>query len=93
MTLSGEAFEAIVEAVVERLRADHGSSPWLTRVAADEYLGVPVTQLEKDRRVPSHGLGEGRGMHHRDEFDEYLLRGSERVLLAPSARLGPVPAA
>jgi hypothetical protein len=72
LTLSGESFEAIVNAVVERLGAEIGSSPWLTRAAAAEYLGVPVSRLEKDRRVPSHAW-EGRVMYHRGELDEYLL--------------------
>jgi hypothetical protein len=72
LTLSSDAFEAIVDAVVERLSSDFGASPWLTRAAAAEYLGVPVSRLEKDRRIPSHQW-EGRVMYHRGELDEYLL--------------------
>jgi hypothetical protein len=74
ITLSGESLDAIVEAVRERLLMELGSaSPWLTRAQAAEYLGVPVSRLEKDRRVPSHRW-EGRVMYHRAELDEYVLR-------------------
>ena len=73
LTLPAETLEEIVAAVRERLGADLGqASPWMTRAQAAEYLGVPVSRLEKDRRVPSHRW-DGRVMYHRGELDEYLL--------------------
>jgi hypothetical protein len=48
------------------------ASPWMTRAQAAQYLGVPVSRLEKDKRVPSHRW-EGRVMYNRAELDEYLL--------------------
>ena len=73
LTLSAESLDAIVAAVREQLRPDLSqASPWLTRAQAAEYLGVPVSRLEKDRRVPSHRW-EGRVMYHRGALDEYLL--------------------
>jgi hypothetical protein len=64
---------SIVEAVRDRLTSELSrSSPWMTRVQAAEYLGVPVSRLEKDKRVPCHRW-EVRVMYHRGELDEYLL--------------------
>lgn len=72
LTLSAESLEAIVDAVRDRLISELSeSSPWLTRAQAAAYLSVPVSRLEKDRRVPSHRW-EGRVMYHRAELDDYL---------------------
>lgn len=72
LTLSAESLDAIVAAVREQLPDLIPASPWLTRAQAAEYLGVPVSRLEKDRWLPSHRW-EGRVMYHRGELDEYLL--------------------
>jgi len=44
----------------------------MRRAQAAKYLGVPVSRLEKDRRMPSDRW-EGRVMYHRGELDEDLL--------------------
>jgi hypothetical protein len=67
-----ELVDAVVERVLERLNGSGGGSPWLTRAQAAEYLGVPVSRLEKDRTVPAHRW-EGRVLYHRGELDEFLL--------------------
>ena len=73
LKLPAESIEALVDAVRDRLTSEPSqSSPWMTRAQAAEYLGVPVSRLEKDRRMPSHRW-EGRVMYHRGELDEYLL--------------------
>jgi hypothetical protein len=73
VTLSGESLDAIVDEVRARLVVElERQSPWMTRALAAEYLGVPVSRLEKDHRVPCHRW-EGRVMYHRGELDEYLL--------------------
>ena len=83
LTLSAESLEAIVDAVRDRLSPELSPvSPWLTRAQAAEYLGVPVSRLEKDRRVPSHRW-EGRVMYHRGELDEYLLGFADAVNATP----------
>lgn len=73
ITLSDDAFDAIVAAVRERLAGELGeASPWMTRAQAAEYLQVPVSRLEKDRRVPCHRW-DGRVMYHRAELDSFIL--------------------
>lgn len=70
--------DTLTEAVSERLRGEitTGSSPWMTRKDAAEYLHVPVSRLEKDRTVPVHHW-DGRVLYNRNELDEFLLaRGS-----------------
>jgi hypothetical protein len=68
------ALERIAQRVAELLRGSaEAASPWMSRKEAAEYLGVPVSRLEKDRRVPAH-RDEGRVFYHRNELDEYLLR-------------------
>jgi excisionase family DNA binding protein len=54
-------------------------SPWMTRRGAASYLGLPVSRLEKDRRIPCHRDGR-RVLYHRDELDAHFLRGSETTL-------------
>jgi excisionase family DNA binding protein len=46
-------------------------SPWLTRREAAAYLGLPLSRLEKDRRIPCHKDG-GRVLYHRAELDAYF---------------------
>ena len=73
LSLSAESLDAIVEAVRDRITSELcQASPWMTRAQAAEYLGVPVSRLEKDRRMPSDRW-EGRVMYHRGELDEDLL--------------------
>jgi hypothetical protein len=73
MALPAELVEAIAQRAAELIaeRAEQ-RSPWLTRRAAAEYLGVPVTRLEKDRTVPAHRW-DGRVLYHRGELDEWVL--------------------
>jgi excisionase family DNA binding protein len=73
LTLSAEALEELVQrvagVVVERLERDR--SPWLSRAEAAAYLHLPVSRLEKDRRIPCHRDGR-RVLYHRDELDDFL---------------------
>jgi len=67
------ALEQIVGEVADRVRAELGDvSPWLTRAAAAEYLGIPLSRLEKARAVPSHKW-DGRVLYNRCELDQWLL--------------------
>jgi excisionase family DNA binding protein len=73
LNLPQEAVEAIAaraaDLVVERLERE--SSPWLTRAQAATYLGLPLSRLEKDRRIPCHRDGR-RVLYHRDELDAHF---------------------
>jgi excisionase family DNA binding protein len=73
LSLSAEAVEAIAERaadlVIERIERE--SSPWLTRAQAATYLSLPLSRLEKDRRIPCHRDG-GRVLYHRDELDAHF---------------------
>jgi excisionase family DNA binding protein len=73
LELPAEAVEALVErvteAVIERLARDQ--SPWLTRNQAADYLSLPLSRLEKDRRIPCHREGR-RVLYHRGELDQWL---------------------
>lgn len=68
----------LVDAVAEKVaailsdRENGNASPWLTRAEAADYLGVPVSRLEKDRTLPVHRW-DGRVLYNRDELDAYLL--------------------
>jgi hypothetical protein len=65
--------DEIVDRVTSRVKAEIAdSSPWLTRQSAADYLGVPVSRLEKDRSVPSHRW-DGRVLYHRSELDAFLI--------------------
>lgn len=66
-----EWVDVIAAAVAERVERA-ACSPWMTRRQAAEYLGVPVSRLEKDRTVPFHRW-DGRVLYHRDELDVYLI--------------------
>jgi hypothetical protein len=75
LVLPPEAVEVLVERVarlvIERLSATNGS-PWMTRCEAAAYLGLPVSRLEKDRRIPCHRATR-RVLYHRGELDRFLL--------------------
>jgi excisionase family DNA binding protein len=64
---------AAIEQLVEELVLEQlgNGSPWLDREAAARYLSLPVSRLEKDRKIPSHRDGR-RVLYHRDELDAYL---------------------
>jgi hypothetical protein len=66
--------ERIAERAAELLaeRLDFHASPWMTRTRAAAYLGVPVSRLEKDRRIPCHRDGR-RVIYHRGELDAFML--------------------
>lgn len=76
MSLSFELPSEAVEEIAARAaqlaadRLDQGS-PWMTRKQAAEYLSVPLSRLEKDKRVPVHRW-KGRVLYHRDELDGYV---------------------
>jgi hypothetical protein len=74
VSLPPEAVEAIAERAAELAlaRMDARPSPWLTRAQAAEYLQMPVSRLEKDRRIPRHRW-DGRVLYHRDELDAFVL--------------------
>lgn len=73
LQLPAELLEAIArraaQLALERLSDER--SPWLTRPQAAAYLGLPLSRLEKDRRIPCHKDG-GRVLYHRDERDHYF---------------------
>ena len=73
LELPAELLEAIArraaDLATEQLREDQ--SPWLTRRQAAAYLGLPVSRLEKDRRIPCHKDG-GRILYHRGELDTHF---------------------
>jgi hypothetical protein len=64
---------ALTDAVADRLRQEASArSTWLTRPQLADRLGVPVSRIEKDRRIPCHRW-DGRVLYHADEVDEWLL--------------------
>lgn len=72
--------EELVEAIAQRAaeilaERQNGSSPWMTRPEAAEYLRVPASRLEKDKTVPCRRW-DGRVLYHRQQLDEWLLNGS-----------------
>jgi excisionase family DNA binding protein len=71
--LPRELLEAIAARAAELAlqRLDDQRSPWLTRRQAAAYLGLPLSRLEKDRRIPCHKDG-GRVLYHRAELDAYF---------------------
>lgn len=74
LELSDEAVTKIAEQAAALTLARLGKlrSPWLTRREAAEYLGLPLSRLEKDRTIPCHRDG-GRVLYHRDELDAHFL--------------------
>lgn len=73
LSLPAEAVEAIAERAAELVieRIERESSPWLTRAQAATYLSLPLSRLEKDRRIPCHRDGR-RVLYHRDELDVHF---------------------
>lgn len=73
ITLPDDLLETIAARVAEILSdRDDGGSPWMTRREAADYLGVPVSRLEKDRTLPFYRW-EGRVLYNRHELDAHLL--------------------
>jgi hypothetical protein len=73
LELPDELLEAIAARPAELVAERPAASPWMTRRAAAEYLGVPTSRLEKDRTVPCRRW-DGRVLYHRDELDAWLER-------------------
>lgn len=73
LELSPEALETIAAKAAELVLAEfeRERSPWMTRVEAATYLGVPVSRLEKHRGIPCH-RDDGRVFYNRDELDNYM---------------------
>jgi len=73
IALPAEIIDLIVERAAEIVaERSESASPWLTRKAAADHLGVPVSRLEKDRTIPCH-RDNGRVLYHRKELDEHFL--------------------
>jgi excisionase family DNA binding protein len=76
-TIELELPEAVLEAIAARAaelalaELEKDGSPWLTRPQAAAYLGLPLSRLEKDRRIPCHKDG-GRVLYHRAELDAHF---------------------
>lgn len=72
--LPDEVVEAIARRAAEIALGALGktASPWMTRAEAANYLRLPLSRLEKDRRVPCHRDG-GRILYHRGELDAHFL--------------------
>jgi hypothetical protein len=79
LPLPVEWLDALADLVAERLKLTwiSASSPWLDRKAVADYLGVPISPVEKDRTLPCHRW-EGRVLYHRDELDGWLLEKGAR---------------
>jgi hypothetical protein len=74
LELPAELVEAIARRAAQLVLDQLGtrdSSPWLTRRQAAAYLGLPVSRLEKDRRIPCH-RDRGRVLYHRAELDRHF---------------------
>jgi hypothetical protein len=73
LRLPPTVMEAIARRAAELVLAQFGDgrSPWLTRRQAAAYLAVPVSRLEKDRRIPCH-RDRGRVLYHRGELDAHF---------------------
>jgi excisionase family DNA binding protein len=72
ITITPEIVERIAERAAEILQERNGNgSPWMTRAQAAEYLGLPLSRLEKDRTLPVHKDGR-RCLYHRDELDDHF---------------------
>lgn len=74
LALPADLLEAIARRAAELVAQQAGErgSPWMTRRQAAEYLGLPLSRLEKDWRIPCH-RDRGRVLYHRDELDAYFL--------------------
>jgi hypothetical protein len=70
--LPDQLIEQIAQRVVELLAERQApGSPWLTRPAAADYLGWPLSRLERRKDVPHH-KHDGRVAYHRGELDRWL---------------------
>jgi hypothetical protein len=66
--------ESVVNEIAERaaqLAVERIGSRWMSRRQAADYLGVPVSRLEKDKSVPV-SKWDGRCFYDRLELDEFL---------------------
>jgi len=79
LELPAELVDAIArqaaDIAVERVRDNQ--SPWMTRSHAAAYLGLPLSRLEKDRRIPCH-KDAGRVLYDRGELDAHFQGLDER---------------
>lgn len=75
VTLSPDVIAAIAERTADAIGSllSEMVSPWMTRCEAAEHLALPLSRLEKDRRIPCHRDG-GRVLYHRAEIDDYFLK-------------------
>jgi hypothetical protein len=77
LDLSPDVIDAIAQRVAdiltERTPDVASLSPWMTRRRAAEYLGLPLSRLEKDKTIPCHRDGR-RVIYHRDELDHHYRR-------------------
>ncbi len=73
LEITPEIIEAIATSAAEIMIATVtvAGSPWMTRKEATACLRLPVSRLEKDRRIPCHRDG-GRVLYHRNELDSPL---------------------
>jgi hypothetical protein len=70
--LPREALLEIASQVAEILsESAQPPSPWMSRPAAAEYLGFPVSRLEKDRTIPCRRW-DGRVFYNRHELDAFM---------------------
>lgn len=75
ITLPAELVEAVAQravAIVMEGGAGGSKSPWMTRGEAADYLRLPISRLEKDRRLPCH-RDASRVLYNRHELDAYFL--------------------
>ena len=74
VSLPPDVLMQIARAVAEIMegRTTLPAAPWMTRREAAEYLRLPLSRLEKDRRIPCHH-DRGRVLYHRRELDEYFV--------------------
>ncbi len=66
-----DVFEGIAQRAAELVANRAPESPWLTRSQAADYLGVPLSRLEKDKSVPHHRW-DGRILYNQEELDSWL---------------------
>ena len=71
--LPAEVVQSLVEQIAERVRTEvEAASPWMDRPAAASYMGLPVSNVEKNKTIPVHRVG-ARCLYKREELDEWLL--------------------
>jgi hypothetical protein len=72
--ISFELPEGVLDLIAEhaaQLAVERIGSRWMSRRQAADYLGVPVSRLEKDKSVPV-SKWDGRCFYDRLELDEFL---------------------